>query len=78
MLSFIVGLCTNFRRQHGFAPNVLYVSQEQFQRLRDDLEGLHDYERIRDRLGMDIMISEEVLHPRVGWITGASRLAEAS
>jgi len=78
MLSFIVGLCSTFRKQHGFAPNVLYVNQTHFNRLRDDLEGLHDYERIRDRLGMDIMVVDDVLHPRVGWITGATRLAKAS
>jgi len=78
MLSFIVGLCSTFRKQHGFSPNVLYVNQTHFDRLRDDLEGLREYERIRERLGMDIMVVEDVLHPRVGWITGATRLAKAS
>jgi len=78
MLSFIVRLCNSFRREHGFAPNVLYLNAEHYEQLRSQLDESSDYEMLRARLGMDIMVSEDVLHPRVGWITGASRLAEAS
>lgn len=73
MLSFISGLCSVFGRQHGFAPNVVYVNSQHYDSLVNELAGLSGHAALREKLGMEIIVGEDVMHPRVGWISSAAR-----
>lgn len=81
MLSFIVRLCTAFQKEHGFSPNVVYVSAAHYSRLRSEL-GSHARDlgddELRDYLGLEIMTSGDAIHPHVGWLASAARLAESA
>ena len=72
MLSFILRLQRDFEREHGFAPNVLYLNRELYQRLKFDLgDALRP--SVSDRLGLDIILSTDSIHPHVGWTSSALR-----
>lgn len=66
MLSFIYRLARDFEKEHGIHPNLLYLSPTHLQFLREQLERdeLDDIVRL---LGMEIMITSEVIHPHVVW-----------
>jgi len=56
----------DFEREHGFSPNVLYLNREQYQRLKFDL-GDALKPSVGDRLGLDVILSNDSVHPHVGW-----------
>ncbi len=72
MLSFIYRLFTEFRKEHGIAPNLLYLSPLQMRSLRNQLEAMR-VEDLHRLLGMELVISDEVSHPHVAWCEAARR-----
>jgi len=72
MLSFILRLQRDFEREHGFGPNVLYLNSEQFRRLKFELgDALRP--SVSDRLGLDVILSDDYVHPHVGWTAAACK-----
>jgi len=70
MLSFILRLQRDFEREHGFSPNVLYLNRELYQRLKFDLgDALRP--SVSERLGLDVILSADSIHPHVGWMASA-------
>jgi hypothetical protein len=68
MLSFINSLVFEFERQHGFRPNVVYLSGPHLEHLRQGLEDAivpADLSRI---LGMEVVITHDIVHPHVAWV----------
>lgn len=67
MLSYIYSIVGDFERRHGHIPNLLYISPEHLQRLRRSFAGHEDMEDLVRLLGMHIVITRDVTHPRVAW-----------
>jgi hypothetical protein len=69
MLSFIYRIATEFEREHGFRPCLLYINPDHYAQLRDELAAVVQLESLRGLLGMDIVIDNTLAHPHVAWAT---------
>ena len=67
MLSFLYHLAHDFEINHGYRANLLYICPQHFVALRQQLAEINDLDRLKQFLGMDIVISEEATHPHVVW-----------
>ncbi|NOZ11234.1 MAG: hypothetical protein GXP09_09385 [Gammaproteobacteria bacterium] len=67
MLSYIYSVVGDFERRHGHMPNLLYISTEHLNRLRDTLEQNGSIDDLASLLGMNIVITRDAVHPRVSW-----------
>lgn len=68
MLSFILALAFRFEREHGYAPNLLYLNAEQFRTLRGELE-VSPQGTLDHALGMQVVIYPSLVHPEVTFRT---------
>lgn len=68
MLSFIYQLATRFEHTHHVRPNLLYLSPEHLDQLREAFADPEDLGHILGILHMELIIDAEVAHPHVGWI----------
>lgn len=66
MLSFILALAFRFEREHGYAPNLLYLNAAQFRTLRGELE-ISPQGTLTHALGMQVVISPSLPHPEVAF-----------
>ena len=67
MLSFIYRLSRDFEKEHGIHPNLLYLNPTHLQFLREQLDNEEQLDNIVKLLGMEIMVTNEVIHPHVVW-----------
>ena len=67
MLSFLYRLATDYEREHGHRPNLLYISPLHYQSLRHDLASIQGLGELVRFLGMEIVIEPEVSHPHVSY-----------
>jgi hypothetical protein len=67
MLSFIYRLVRDFEKEHGIHPNLLYLNQTHLQSLYQQLESDEQLDRLVSLLGMEIILTQEVMHPHVAW-----------
>ncbi|MEJ2361454.1 MAG: hypothetical protein P8Z75_08510 [Gammaproteobacteria bacterium] len=67
MLSYLVKLASEFERKHGQRPNLLYINQAHFQRLRQDLAGIPGLGELVKFLGMEVVIAPESNHPHLSY-----------
>lgn len=77
MLSFLYRLATEFEREHGCRPNLLYISPHHFQSLRRDLACIRGLGELVQFLGMEIVIEPEISHPHLCFSDGEWRKAVA-
>lgn len=77
MLSYLYQITRHFEAQHGYPPNLLYLSPEQFEQLRLDLAGIPHLAGLTLFLGMELVLSTECRHPHVAWSAIAWRRAIA-
>lgn len=68
MLSYVVRLAQDFQRNHGFWPNMLYLSPEHFSHWQGEFEASADFEQLLRRLSLDVTLSVDALHPHVAWL----------
>ena len=73
MLSFIYRIYREFELKMGYRPNVLFVNSEHLKALAAQMEGASDLSLVRDRLGMEIMMRQDAVHPSVAWLVSACR-----
>lgn len=69
MLSYLYRLAASFQRTHHCRPNLLYLSPSHYRMLRENLAGMANEEEVERFVGMDIVISPEVRHPNVAWVS---------
>jgi len=69
MLSFIYRIATDFEREHGYRPCLLYLNPDHYAQLRQELAAIVQLDSVRRLLGMDIVIDNTLAHPRVAWST---------
>jgi hypothetical protein len=67
MLSYLYQITRNFERQHGYAPNLLYLNPDQFSQLQSDLADIPHLEGLTLFLGMELVLSKDCQHPKVAW-----------
>ena len=68
MLSFLFRLMRAYQREHGFLPNVLYINDFHYQKLRESLPALTTHEEIAAFLQVDVVLSAEAVHPSIAWV----------
>jgi hypothetical protein len=68
MLSFINGLVFEFERQHGFRPNVVYLSASHLDHLHHDLDVAVVPGGMPRILGMEMVVTSDIVHPHVAWV----------
>ncbi len=73
MLSFIYQLAHTFELEHGYPPNLLYLNPRHYPSLLSALPEEATDDHLRLRLGMEIILTDEVVHPRVAWTERARR-----
>lgn len=67
MLSFICRLASDFEKEHGIHPNLLYLNPIHLKFLRQQLDNEAQLDNIVKLLGMEIIVTSEVIHPHVVW-----------
>jgi len=67
MLSFIYSLVRSFEAEHSVPPNLLYLSSSHLDHLQQELHGALNIDMLPHLLGMEIVISNETIHPHVSW-----------
>ena len=75
MLSFIYRLVRDFELEHGMKPNVLYLNDEHFERLRQDFVDPDNIEAIIKRLDMELVIDHGAVHPHLSRLESSYRQA---
>lgn len=68
MLSFIYRLVRDFEKEHGITPNLLYLNQTHMSVLCDQIGSSVQHDELVKLLGMEIIITQESLHPHVAWV----------
>lgn len=68
MLSFLFRLIRSYQREHGLLPNVLYINDFHYQKLRESLPDLTTHEEIATFLQLDVVICRESVHPSIAWV----------
>jgi hypothetical protein len=77
MLSYLYKLATEFEREHGQRPNLLYISPQHFQSLRHDLASIPGLGELVRFLGMEVVIDPAVGHPHLSYSQGLWQTAIA-
>ena len=67
MLSHLYRIAAAFEHRHGVAPNLLYLSYAHFEQLGQALSGLRDTGALLGKLDMEVVLQQDVAHPRVAW-----------
>jgi hypothetical protein len=68
MLSFLNSLVREFRAEHGYAPNLVYLSAAHYSRLTNEVPQFQNHDQITQLLQMEVVISNDAMHPHVAWI----------
>ena len=71
MLSFLYRLVRAFRQEHGYSPNVVVMNAQHYQRLLENVPEMADYGSVSRFLRMEVILSEESVHPHVAWMAQA-------
>jgi hypothetical protein len=71
MLSFLYRLVRAFRQEHGYSPNVVIMNARHYQSLLENVPEMRDYGSVSRFLMMEVILSEESVHPHVGWMAQA-------
>jgi len=63
MLSYLYRLALQFESEHGYRPNLLYISPVHYRRLCEDLAGIPGLGEMVRFLGMEVVIVADIGHP---------------
>lgn len=65
MLSLIVSLVDDYKKNHGARPNLVYMNEMHYEYLREELPGVRGHDDVVAVLGLDIALSDHAVHPHV-------------
>jgi len=77
MLSFLYRLIRAFHQEHGYSPNTVVMNAQHYQRLLENVPEMQDYGSVSRFLRMEIILSEDSVHPHVGWMAQAQNKSTA-
>lgn len=75
MLDYIYRLMRDFEQEHGFNPNLLYLNKSHGEHIKLFFDETFTLQQIVEILGMEVVIDQEIIHPRVSWTHYAYRIA---
>jgi hypothetical protein len=75
MLSFLYRLARAYREEHGYRPNIVVMNAAHYRLLLESLPGLAHPADLALFLGMDVILSEESVHPHVAWMPQNRRVS---
>ena len=75
MLGYIYQLVRGFEQEHGVQPNLLYLNRFHSEHLKSAFDEQFSIGQIMDMLQMEMIIDDEIMHPRVAWSHVANRVA---
>lgn len=75
MISYILRLIDEFKREHGCQPNLLYLNEFHFNHLKAGLAENLSLQMMCEMLHMELIITREVIHPHVAWTQAAEKIA---
>lgn len=75
MLGFIIRLVSNYEKEHGFRPNLLYINKVHCQHLKDAFDEKFSFSHIAEMLQMEIIVEPDATHPSVAWTQVGNRVA---
>lgn len=68
MLSFLYRIARSYQQEHGYRPNAVVMSKAHFRELQKSLPEITDYADLSRLLGMEVVLSEDCIHPHVAWM----------
>ena len=75
MLSFIYQLFRDYQLINEIRPNALFISHAHLAVLQAELEAHPNPDKIRQYLGMEVIVRSHLSHPKVFWLQSATREA---
>ena len=75
MLSLTYQLTRAFEERHSVRPNLIYLNPSHFAIFKSDYPDPAVRARILDRLGLEVVIDRDVMHPHVAWSSTAMKRA---
>ena len=75
MLSFIYQLFRDYQLINEIRPNALFISHAHLAVLQTELEAHPNPDKIRQYLGMEVIVRSHLSHPKVCWLQSATRKA---
>lgn len=69
MLSHIVNLVSHYEQHHGVRPNLVFMNENHYAALREELPGVRDHDDVTNIIGVDIALSDEAIRPHVATVT---------
>ena len=67
MLGFIYRLVREFELEHGISPNLLYLNRLHAENLKASFDQDYSMSQIMKVLRMELIIDNDIMHPRVAW-----------
>jgi hypothetical protein len=68
VLSFLYSEIQAFRAEHGYLPNLVYLSAAHYEQLAGELPQCCNHDDIVRFIDMEVVISADAQHPHVAWI----------
>ncbi len=65
MLSFVITLVSHYEERFGVRPNVVYMSPDHYEYLREEMPGVRAHDDVVAMLGIDIAVSDAAVCPHV-------------
>lgn len=75
MLSYILRLIDEFKREHGCQPNLLYLNDFHLNHLKSGLAEELTLPLMCEMFQMELIVTREVIHPHVAWTQTADKMA---
>lgn len=77
MLSFLYRLIRAFRAEHGYSPNAVAMNRRHYQQLLHSVPEIRGYGSVAEFLRMQVILSEDCVHPHVAWLAQVERVSHA-
>lgn len=75
MISFLLRIINEFKNEHGYQPNLLYLNEFHLNHLKTGFDEGMSLPELCDLLHMELVVNREVIHPHVAWTQTADSLA---
>lgn len=75
MISYLLRIIDEFKREHGYQPNLLYLNEFHLNHLKAGFADDTTMAVLCELFQMELIVDREVIHPHVAWTHTAEKLA---
>ncbi len=75
MISYILRIIDEFKHEHGYQPNLLYLNEFHLNHLKDGFSDNMSLAVMCELFQLELIVDREVIHPHVAWTQTADKLA---